>query len=143
MSTNRAFTSSSNIVNSCKYHIVWCPKYRRKVLVDEIAVRLKTIIRETAAEMQVEIIEMEITPALACGSSVPDHVHLLCEIHPQYSVNLFMQLIKGHSSRLLRQENKSLCTCLPTLWTTSYFISNIGGAPLEKIKQYIENQKRV
>ena len=134
MSTISPFKSSSNIVYSCKYHIVWCPKYRRKVLVDEVAVRLENIIRETSAEKQVEIIEMEI---------MPDHVHLLCEIHPQYGVHLFVRLVKGRSSRLLRQEYKSLRTRLPTLWTNSYFISTVGGAPLEIIKQYIENQKRV
>ncbi|HSL86621.1 MAG TPA: IS200/IS605 family transposase [Bacteroidales bacterium] len=134
MSTISAFKTTSNIVHSCKYHIVWCPKYRRKVLVDEVAVRLEGIIRETAYEKQVEIIEMEI---------MPDHVHLLCEIHPQYGVHLFVRLVKGRSSRLLRQEYKSLCTRVPTLWTNSYFISTVGGAPLEIIKQYIENQKRV
>ena len=122
MSTISTFKTSSNIVYSCKYHIVWCPKYRRKVLVDEVAVRLETIMRETAAEKQVEIIEMEITPALACGASVPDHVYLLCEIHPQLGAHLFVRLVKGRSSRLLRQDYKSLCTRLPTLWTNSYFI---------------------
>jgi len=119
-------------VYSCKYHIVWCPKYRRKVLVDWVATRLEEIIRSTAAEKQVEIIEMEI---------MPDHVHLLCEVNPQYGVHLFVRLIKGRSSRLLRQEFQSLRTRLPTLWTNAYFISTVGGAPLEIIKQYIENQK--
>jgi putative transposase len=123
MSSNKSpFNSSSNIVYSCKYHIVWCPKYRRKVLVDAVADRLEEIICNTAAEKRVEIIEMEI---------MPDHVHLLCEVHPQYGVHLFVRLIKGRSSRL------------PTLWTNSYFISTVGSAPLEIIKQYIENQKRV
>ena len=131
-SNNRLFKSSANIVYSCKYHIIWCPKYRRKVLVDLVATRLEEIIRSTAAEKQVEIIEMEI---------MPDHVHLLCEVHPQYGVHLFVRLLKGRSSRLMRQEFKSLRTRLPTLWTNSYFISTVGGAPLEIIKQYIENQK--
>jgi putative transposase len=134
MSTISPFKSSSNIVYSCKYHIVWCPKYRRKVLVDGVAARLENIICETSAEKQVEIIEMEI---------MPDHVHLLCEIHPQYGVHLFVRLVKGRSSRILRQEYKSLRTRLPTLWTNSYFISTVGGAPLEIIAQYIENQKRI
>jgi len=104
------------------------------VLVDGVAARLENIICETSAEKQVEIIEMEI---------MPDHVHLLCEIHPQYGVHLFVRLVKGRSSRILRQEYKSLRTRLPTLWTNSYFISTVGGAPLEIIAQYIENQKRI
>jgi len=119
------------ILSSCKYHIIWCPKYRRKVLVDAVAPRLEEIIQLTADEKQVEIIEMEI---------MPDHVHLLCEVHPQYGVHLFIRLMKGRSSRLLRQEFRSLCTRIPTLWTNSYFNSTVGGAPLEVIKQYIENQ---
>jgi len=135
MSSNKSpFNSSSNIVYSCKYHIVWCPKYRRKVLVDAVADRLEEIICNTAAEKRVEIIEMEI---------MPDHVHLLCEVHPQYGVHLFVRLIKGRSSRILRQEFRTLRSRLPTLWTNSYFIATVGGAPLEIIKQYIENQKRV
>ena len=130
----KVFKRSANIVYSCKYHIIWCPKYRRKVLVDAVATRLEDIIRLTADEKQVEIIEMEI---------IPDHVHLLCEVHPQYGVHLFIRLMKGRSSRLLRQEFRSLYTRIPTLWTNSYFNSTVGGAPLEVIKQYIENQKRV
>jgi putative transposase len=100
--------------------------------VDLIAIRLEEIIRNTAAEKQVEIIETEI---------MPDHVHLLCEVHPQYGVHLFVRLLKGRSSRLMRQEFSSLRTRLPTLWTNSYFISTVGGAPLEIVKHYIENQK--
>jgi putative transposase len=118
------------MVYSCKYHIVWCPKYRRKVLVDLVAIRLEEIIRNTAAEKQVEIIEMEI---------MPDHVHLLCEVHPQYGVHVYVRLLKGRSSRLMRQEFISLRSRLPTKWTNSYSISTVGGAPLEIVKQYIEN----
>ena len=118
MSTIIAYKKSNNIVYYCKYHIVWCPKYRRKVLVDKVAVRLENRICETAAEKQVEIIEMEI---------MDDHIHLLCEIHPQIGVHLFVRLVKGRSSRRLRQEDKRLRTGLPTLWTNSYFISTVGG----------------
>jgi putative transposase len=130
---SNALKSSSGVVYSCKYHIVWCPKYRRKVLVDAVAARLEEIIRETAAEKQVEVIEIEI---------MPDHVHLLCEVHPQYGIHRFMRLVKGRSSRMLRQEFKSIKSRLPTLWTNSYFISTVGGAPLDIVKQYIENQKK-
>jgi putative transposase len=129
-SSNRSFKSSANMVYSCKYHIVWCPKYRRKVLVDLVAIRLEEIIRNTTADKQVEIIEMEI---------MPDHVHLLCEVHPQYGVHVYVRLLKGRSSRLMRQEFISLRSRLPTKWTNSYSISTVGGAPLEIVKQYIEN----
>jgi putative transposase len=126
------YKSNNNVVYSCKYHIVWCPKYRRKVLKDGIAIRLKELIIEVCQEIQVDIIEMEI---------MPDHVHLLLELAPQYGVHKAVKLIKGRTSRVLRQEYKSLVSRLPTLWTNSYFVSTVGGAPLSVIKQYIENQK--
>ncbi len=128
------FKSSRNIIYSCKYHLIGCPKYRRPVLVDAIARRLDEIIRSVALEKQVDSLEMEI---------MPDHVHGLCEIHPEYGLRHFVKLAKGRSSRLLRSEFRSLRTRLPSLWTNSYFISTVGGAPLEIVQQYIENQKRV
>jgi len=134
MCSEYIFKSSHNVTYSCKYHIVWCPKYRRNVLVGGIDERLKEIIRQSADEQRVDLIEMEV---------MPDHVHLLCEINPQYGVHKFVKLLKGRSSRLLRQEFKVLTTRLPTLWTNSYFVATVGGAPLAVIKQYIENQKSV
>jgi putative transposase len=96
--------------------------------------RLKEIIYQSATEQRVEVIELEV---------MPDHVHLLCEIDPQYGVHKFIKLIKGRSSRLFRQEFKTLKTRIPTLWINSYFIATVGGAPLAVIKQYIENQKKI
>lgn len=131
MSLNK-YKSNHNVVYSSKYHIVWCPKYRRKVLVDEVAARLRTILTETCAELRAEIIATEI---------MPDHVHLLAGIDPQFGVHRLVKRLKGRSSRLLRQEFVSLRTRLPTLWTNSYFVSTVGGAPLSVIKQYVENQE--
>jgi putative transposase len=74
---------------------------------------------------------------------MPEHVHLLGEVDPQYGIHRLVRAIKGRSSRLLRQEFPWLRSRLPTLWTNSYFVSTVGGAPLEVVKQYIENQKRV
>ena len=128
------YKSNNNIVYSCKYHVVWCPKYRRKVLKNGIDTRLKDLIQETCVEISADIIEMEI---------MPDHVHLLIEVDPQYGIHKAVKLIKGKSSRILRQEFPELRSRLPTLWTNSYFVSTVGGAPLAIIKQYIENQKNV
>lgn len=128
------YKSNNNVVYSCKYHVVWCPKYRRKVLINGIETRLKELIQEACAEINVDIIEMEI---------MPDHVHLLVEVDPQYGIHRAVKLIKGKTSRILRQEFSELKTRLPTLWTNSYFVSTVGGAPLSIIKQYIENQKNV
>jgi putative transposase len=74
---------------------------------------------------------------------MPDHVHLLVECDPQFGIHRLVRLLKGRSSRLLRQEFPVLKQKLPTLWTHSYFVSTVGGAPLAVIKQYIENQKHV
>ena len=124
--------SNNNVVYSCIYHVVWCPKYRRKVLVDEIALRLEDLIEQICSGLCVEIIEMEI---------MPDHVHLLVNVDPQFGVHKVIKQLKGITSRILREEFKSLTTRLPTLWTNSYFVATVGGAPLSVIKQYIENQK--
>ena len=137
------YRSNRNVVYSCKYHIVWCPKNRRKVLIDQIAARLKTLLREVAAEHPAAVLELEITPALACGASVPDHVHLLCEVDPQFGIHRLVRYLKGRSSHLLRQEFSWLCCRLPSLWSNSYFVATVGGTPLAVIKQYIENQKNV
>ena len=134
MANKRSFKSNKNIVYSCKYHVVWTPKYRRKVLVRGVDVRLKEIVYEVADELQCEIIELEV---------MSDHVHMLCEVDPQFGIHRFVKRVKGKSARMLRQEFDGLTSRLPTLWTNSYFVATVGGAPLAIIKQYIENQKNV
>lgn len=126
------YKSNHNITYSCKYHVVFCPKYRRKVLVNGVDTRLKELIRETCQDIQVDLLEMEI---------MPDHVHLLLEVDPQFGIHKAVKTIKGRTSRILRQEFHWLTTKLPTLWTNSYFVSTVGGTPLAAVKQYIENQK--
>ena len=74
---------------------------------------------------------------------MPDHVHMLVEVDPQYGVHRLVKQIKGRSSRLLRSEFPTLKSRLPTLWTNSYFVSTVGGAPLEVVKQYVANQRTV
>lgn len=128
------YKSNNNVVYSCKYHVIWCPKYRRDVLKDGADVRLKEIIQEVCSECGAEVLEMEI---------MPDHVHLLVEVDPQYGIAKLVKNIKGRSSRILRQEFRWCRTRIPTLWTNSWFVSTIGGAPLEVVKQYIDQQKHV
>jgi len=127
-----SYKSNANVVYSCKYHIVWCPKYRRKVLVGAVETRLKALIEQICSELSIDIIAMEL---------MPDHVHLILEVDPQYGVHKAVKTIKGRTSFVLRNEFKHLTTKLPTLWTNSYFVSTAGGAPLDAIKQYVENQK--
>jgi len=126
------YRSNHNVVFACQYHVIICPKYRRKVLVGEVEQRLKAIAREVAAEMDVEILEME---------TDQDHIHLLVSVDPQWGVNRFVKMLKGRSSRLLRTEFPHLRRKLPTLWSNSYFVTTVGGAPLAVVKQYIESQQ--
>ena len=95
---------------------------------------MKEIIHDIAKLIEVDILEMEI---------MPDHVHLLIEVDPQFGVHKAIKRFKGTSSRYLRQEFPHLKSRLPTLWTNSYFVSTVGGAPLEVIKRYIQLQKEV
>ena len=125
--------SNHNVTYDCHYHVVWCPKYRRKVLVNGVDERLKQIIHEVCAEHDVIVESLEV---------MPDHVHLLVNVDPQFGIHRLVRLLKGRSSRFLRQEFPRLKTRLPTLWTNSYFVSTTGGAPLELVKRYIEGQKR-
>lgn len=125
--------TNRNIAFQCAFHVVWCPKYRRRVIGGRMEDRLKEIIREVVAEKGAWLIELE---------CMPDHVHLLVEVDPQYGVHRLVKAIKGRSSRLLRQEFPYLTTKLPTLWTNSYFVATVGGAPLEVVKRYVENQKK-
>jgi putative transposase len=101
-------------------------------LVEGVDVRLKEIIQTVAAECNSEILELEV---------MPDHVHLLIEVDPQFGIHRLIKLMKGRSSKLIREEFQWIKSRLPTLWTNSYFVSTIGGAPLEVVKQYIEQQK--
>jgi putative transposase len=126
--------SNNNVSFVCKYHVVWCPKYRRQVLVKGADIRLKAIIRDVCRERSAELIEVDV---------MSDHVHLLVEVDPQFGIHRLVKAIKGRSSRLLRQEFPQCRTRLPSLWTNSYFVSTVGGAPLAIIKKYIENQKHV
>ncbi len=128
------YKSNRNVVYSCKYHVVWCPKFRRPVLVGGVDERLKTILRDVVDETRSELIELEV---------FPEHVHLLVGVDPQFGIHKLVKLAKGRSSRLLRREFPKLRSRLPTLWTNSYFVSTVGGSPLSVVKQYIENQKRV
>lgn len=128
------YKSNNNVVYSCKYPVVWCPKYRRSVLINGVDARLKELIKETCVHLHVEIIELEV---------MPDHVHLLMEVDPPFGVHRAVKQIKGYSSRILREEFPWLKSRLPSLWTNRYFVSTVGGAPLSVIRQYMENQKNV
>jgi putative transposase len=124
--------TNANIAFQCAYHVVWCPKYRRKVIGGRMETRLKEIICEVIDEKGAWLIELE---------TMADHVHLLVEVDPQFGVHKLVKAIKGRSSRVLREEFPWLRSRLPSLWTNSYFVATVGGAPLSVVKRYVETQK--
>ena len=125
------YRATREAVFSVKYHVMWCLKYRRDVLRGPIQTRLKQIIGEVVAEFDGMVIEVE---------TMPDHVHLLVELPPQVAVSTLVEILKGRSSRRLRQEFAHLAR-MKCLWSPSWFVSTVGGAPLEVVRRYVENQK--
>ena len=128
------YTHKKGIVYKNQFHVIFCPKYRRKVLVDGVDERLKEIILQIAKEKNVEIKALEI---------MPDHVHVFIDFDPRRTLHKIVKDFKGISARILREEFPYLKSRLPSLWTRSYFACSIGHISEETIKKYIENQKNV
>lgn len=130
MTDLKNYTIHNKGVYLLQYHIVWCPKYRRKLFINDIKNRLKEIIENVCIERNCKIITCEI---------MPDHIHLFVSTHVKETPYKLIKSIKGRSSNILRREFPELRK-MPTLWTRSYFISSIGNASSKTIKKYIENQ---
>lgn len=123
--------NNTTVVN-INYHIIWCPKYRRSVLVDGVETRLKELLPTIANESGCCIESMEV---------MPDHIHIFIKGAPTIPIHLIVKNLKGKSSRMLRDEFPQLRRRLPCLWTRSYYCETIGCINEETIKKYIENQK--
>jgi putative transposase len=128
----KGYLSSQTSIYFLNYHFVWCPKYRRKVLVNIIAKRLDELIRLKCQELKCEVLALSIQS---------DHVHLFVKSSPQLAPNRIIGAVKGYTSRLMRQEFSELRSKLPTLWTRSYFVSTHGHISDDMIQKYIEEQK--
>lgn len=133
MTTKGKLNSNKNIVFSCQYHVIWCSKYRRKILVGDVQTRLIEIINDVSKELGGTVKELEVKP---------DHVHMHIDCDPQFGVYKIIKRIKGTSSRLLRSEYPDVKSRLPTLWTNSVCILTTGGASIEVIRAYIQNQSK-
>ena len=96
--------------------------------------RLKEIVAEVCAEKKADVEELEV---------MPDHVHLLVSVDPQFGIHRLVKAIKGRSSRFLRDEFPWLKSRIPSLWTNAYYVGTVGGASLEVVRAYVENQKGV
>lgn len=129
------YRSTNKTVYSTKYHLIWTPRYRKRVLVGAVPVRLKEIIAGVLSDLGGEVIEVEV---------MPDHVHLLAEVPPSVLLSKVGMLLKGRSSRMLRQEfPRWRGARMRSLWSRSWFVSTVGGAPLAVVRRYVENQRQV
>ena len=126
------YAKNSGAVFSLKYHLVWCPKYRRPVLEGAIEKRLREVLEDVRAEHGWTIHALEV---------MPDHVHLFIESDPIYSVAEIVNRLKGASSRILRSEFPALRSRLPTLWSRSYYAGTVGAVSDAVVRRYIESQK--
>lgn len=129
---SQRWTYSNTTVHNLGYHIIWCPKYRRKILIGAVEKRLKQLLKQKAKEINLEIKMLEI---------LPDHVHLFVKTPPTASPHWVVQQLKGITSHNLRNEFKHLRSRLPTLWTRSYYVESVGHISEQTILRYIEEQK--
>lgn len=129
---NSNYKLSKDIMYLCRYHVVWCTKYRRKVLEGEVGKRLIEVVKAACEEYGIMIMSIRYAP---------DHVYLHLEVNPRYGIHKAIKAVKGKSSRVLREEFSSLRTRMPTLWTNSYFVSTTDDIPLDDIASYICIQK--
>jgi len=123
---------SNKSVYNVGFHLIWCPKYRRKVLINPVDKELKRLLLKKAEEINVRIEKMEI---------MPDHIHIFVKSDPTSAPHWIVQQFKGYTSRTLREKFPFLKTKLPTLWTRSYYCESVGHISETTIKKYIEEQK--
>jgi putative transposase len=128
----KKYKSNHSIVYSCQYHVIFCPKYRRKVLINGVDARFKELIHEKQGQYGYEVLDMEV---------MPDHVHLLMDVNPQLGIVKIIGQIKGFTANTLRKEFPWLKQRLPCMWTRSQFVSTVGAVTLDVVKKYIEDQK--
>ena len=124
--------SLSHTTWSCKYHIVFAPKYRRKVFYEEKRLEIGAILRELCRWKGITLLEAE-----AC----PDHIHILIEIPPKYSVSSIMGFLKGKSSLMIQERwgNMKYKYRNRQFWCRGYYVDTTGKNT-SKIKEYIANQ---
>ena len=126
------YAQNAGATFSLKYHIVWCPKYRRPVLEGEVADRLEALLVEKAGELGLLIHALEV---------MPDHIHLFVEGDPTRCVAEIVNRLKGYTSHVLREEFPSLRSRLPTLWSRSYYAGSVGHVSAATVERYIAEQK--
>jgi putative transposase len=127
--------SGGHSQHALAYHLVWCTKYRVKILTVEIGDRVKEIVSQIAVEQSCEILSIE---------TDVDHVHVLLRVKPTHTLSKLVQLFKGRSAYILFREYPEIRRYRlwgNRFWSPSYYAATVGGAPLETIKRYVESQR--
>lgn len=127
------YRKANHSVSLVNYHLVWIPKRRKRVLVNNVEKRLREIVWQVCQENGWVIIALEI---------MPDHIHLLVNVPPTIPAHQVVKAIKGRKFKKMRKKFPHLLK-LPSLWTHSYFVSTAGNVSSETVKRYIEEQKHV
>jgi len=131
--TKDRWIRSRHTVYNCAYHLIWCSKYRRKLL-DTVEDRLKELLVQKAQEIYCTIETMEV---------MPDHVHLFVKCPPTLAPHFVVKQMKGFTSRILREEFPHIKSRLPNLWTHSYYCESVGHISQDVVTKYIEDQKKI
>jgi len=128
------YKHGSHSLYDLKYHIVFCTKYRYRILTGEVATRVRELIREICTTNYIDIVS---------GSLSPDHVHLLLSVPPSISVSKIVQYIKGKSGRKVLQEFEHIKKRYwgQHLWARGYFAVTVGNVNTEDVQRYIEQQE--
>jgi len=128
------YRKGSHTTYDLKYHIIWCTKYRYRILVGDVANRVRELIREVCKTNYVDIIS---------GSMSPEHIHLLVSVPPNLSLSKVMQYVKGKSSRKIMMEFAHIRKRYwgQHIWGRGYFVVTVGNVNEQEIQEYIENQE--
>ena len=124
------YQSQSHVKWECKYHIVWCPKYRRKKLYGGVRRRFGEIMHDLCCQKGITLIE---------GHAQPDHVHLCLSMPPKYSISTIVGFLKGKSAIRLNKEFSNTRSTGKHFWIRGYYVSTVGF-DLNKIREYIRHQ---
>ena len=129
----KTYRDAGNIRYSCQYHVLFCTKWRRRVLTEKIAAHLRQLIEAGQEEFGYHLYGLDVSS---------DHVHLLLEISPDVSVCGVIGKIKGRTSHVLRETYQELRSRIPTLWTRVNLISSVGNVSLGDIEAFLEEQRK-
>jgi putative transposase len=134
MAADQELRTGRHVVYELHAHLVFVPRYRRRIFDSDALERLHSAFRIVCADFETDLAEF---------NGAGDHVHLLVRYPPKVALSHLVNSLKGVSARRLRQDRPDIARRYwqGGLWSTSYFVGSVGGAPLSVLRRYIESQK--